>query len=138
MKRDDFLKLLDSTNPIPRMISVKSLGGVVMRVRPMRVSEERELSLCLSEMSELSRQYQDAIDSRDAGATEAIIEQLKSLNYKLRMQKIAYCLVDEDGNQIIEDLGELERFGVDVIEELSDKIDDKATYKSLYDDIKKK
>lgn len=120
------------------MISVKSLGGVVMRVRPLRVSEERELSSCLSEMTQLNREYSAAISSSDPGEAESIITRMKELNYHFRMRKIAFCLVDEDGNHIVEDFQELDRFGVDVIEELSEKIDDKATYKALFEDIKKK
>jgi hypothetical protein len=138
MKRDDFLKLLDSVEPIPRMVTIKSLGGVVVCVRPLKVSEEKEIAKNLVLLSDVSREYQSALQSGDMQLAESAIEKAKELNYAIKMQKIAYCLVDEDGSHIVETISELDHFGVDVIEEISDKIDESATYKSLQEAIKKK
>jgi hypothetical protein len=138
MKRDDFRRLLDSVEPIPRMITVKSMGGIVMCVRPLKVAEERELAKHLSALSGVSKDYQTALRDGDAQAAEKALEAAKELNYRVRVEKIAYCLVDEDGQRLVEDVAELEKLGVDVIEELSDRIDEAATYKSLNEAIKKK
>jgi hypothetical protein len=138
MKRDDFLKLLDSVEPIPRMVTIKSLGGIVMCIRPLKVSEEKEVAKHLSALTEITREYQSAVKDGDMQAAESAIEKAKELNYAIKMQKIAYCLVDEDGSHIVETISELDHFGVDFIEEISDKIDESATYKSLHEAIKKK
>jgi hypothetical protein len=138
MNRDDFRKLLDSVEPIPRMVTMRSLGGIVMCVRPLKVAEERELAKHLSALSGVSKDYQTALRDGDAQAAEQALEKAKELNYRVRVEKIAYCLVDENGQRLVEDASELESFGVDVIEELSDRIDEAATYKSLNDAIKKK
>lgn len=138
MKREDFRKLLDSVEPIPRMVTIKSLGGVVMRVRPLKVSEEKELAGFLNEISAIRKKYNEAISSNSDADIEEYIEEVKRLNSKVVLQKVAYCLVDEDGRHIVEDISELECFGVDVIEEITAKIDESATYKSLGDAIKKK
>jgi len=138
MKREDFLKMLDSVEPIPRMVTVKSLGGIVVCIRPLKVSEEKEIAKHLSALTEITREYQAAVKDGDMQAAESAIEKAKELNYAIKMQKIAYCLVDEDGSHIVETISELDHFGVDVIEEISDKIDESATYKSLQEAIKKK
>jgi len=138
MKRSDFLKLLDSVEPIPRMVTIKSLGGIVVCIRPLKVSEEKEIGKHIAALGEITRKYQECVKTGDMQAAEAIIDEAKELNYAIKMQKIAYCLVDENGSHIVEAVSELDHFGVDVIEEMSDKIDESATYKSLNEAIKKK
>ena len=138
MKRSDFLKLLDSVEPIPRMVTIKSLGGIVVCIRPLKVSEEKEIGKHIVSLGDITRKYQECVKSGDMALAESIIEEAKDLNYAIKMQKIAYCLVDENGSHIVEAVSELDHFGVDVIEEMSDKIDESATYKSLNEAIKKK
>jgi hypothetical protein len=136
--RKEFMNLLDSVEPIPRMIKVHSLGGIVMCVRPLKVSEEKKLASHLKAMTDTAKAYQDAMKDSDLNAAEYAMERMKELSHLVKVQKIAYCLVDEHGNRLVESIDELDAFGVDVIEELTDEIDKAATYKPLRDAIKKK
>jgi hypothetical protein len=137
MNREQFLKLLD-VDPIPRKITVKSLGGVTMCVRALKGSEAKMLSAESKNVVNFAGRYQEAVKANDAVDLEAMAEEMMDMAHSLSLRKILFCLVDEDGSPLASDLSELEGFGLDFVNEISEAIDAIPTQRAMYEEIKKK